>query len=202
MYNEFIIIVIIFLILISLQLFKKNNINKRNVEMINVKSFFDGEYYEVLNKNDSLKTALLLSKIKNNFITLINHLNDNIDKHGSKKYAIKNLKKRIKNLKIIERPSDSDEFVTSYTLNKGELMVICLRKKLLETIHDFNIIFYVCIHELAHIASNSIGHNDEFKSNFKFLLKEAIKLKLYTPVDYRKYPINYCGMVVDEYILD
>ena len=202
MYNEFVIIVIIFLILILLQLFKKNNINKNNTEMINVKSVLDGEHYEVLNKKDSLKTAYLLSKIKKNFNELINYLNDNIDNYNSEKYAIINLKNRIKNLKMIERPDDSDEFITSYTLNKGELMVICLRTKFLETIHDFNIIFYVCIHELAHIASNTVGHNDEFKSNFKFLLKEAIKLKLYIPVDYRKNPINYCGMVVDEYILD
>ena len=81
-------------------------------------------------------------------------------------------------------------------------MVVCLRSKFLRTVHDFNIIFYVCIHELAHIASNNIGHDEEFESNFKFLLKEAIRLNLYIPVDYRKTPVDYCGIKVDEYLLD
>ena len=34
---------------------------------------------------------------------------------------------------------------------------------------------FVGIHELGHVMSKTIGHNDEFWSNFKFLLKEAKK---------------------------
>ena len=196
---------LIFLIIITfilLLFYKRNLIIKKNDNLIKEKSQLDGETYKVLNKSDSMKTANILSKIKKNFTIIINELNTNIKKYPKKEYAIKNLVNRTKNLEITERPDDSDDYVTSYTLNKGELMVVCLRSKFLREIHDFNIIFYVCIHELAHIASNNIGHDEEFESNFKFLLKEAIRLNLYIPVDYRKTPVDYCGIKVDEYLLD
>ena len=38
---------------------------------------------------------------------------------------------------------------------------------------------FVAIHELAHIASETIGHNDEFWNNFKFLLDNAVEIKIY-----------------------
>ena len=195
---------LIFLIIITfilLLFYKRNLIIRKNDNLIKEKSQLDGETYKVLNKADSMKTANILSKIKNNFTIIVNDLNTNIKKYPKKEYAIKNLVNRTKNLEITERPDDSDDYITSYTLNKGELMVICLRAKFLRSVHDFNIIFYVCIHELAHIASNNIGHDEEFESNFKFLLKEAIRLNLYIPVDYRKTPADYCGIKVDEYLL-
>lgn len=195
-------IFIIIITFILLLFYKRNLIIKKNDNLIKEKSQLDGETYKVLNKTNSMKTANILSKIKKNFSIIVNYLNTNIKKYPKKEYIIKNLVNRTKNLEITERPDDSDEYVTSYTLNKGELMVICLRSKFLRTIHDFNIIFYVCIHELAHIASNNVGHDEEFKNNFKFLLKEAIKLNLYTPIDYRKTPVDYCGITVDEYLLD
>jgi len=195
-------IFIIIITFILLLFYKRNLIIKKNDNLIKEKSQLDGETYKVLNKSDSMKTANILSKIKKNFTIIVDDLNANIKKYPKKEYAIKNLVNRTKNLEITERPDDSDDYVTSYTLNKGELMVICLRAKFLRTVHDFNIIFYVCIHELAHIASNNIGHDEEFESNFKFLLKEAIRLNLYMSVDYRKTPADYCGIKVDEYLLD
>ena len=44
----------------------------------------------------------------------------------------------------------------------------------------------------------SVGHTDEFWQNFKFLLEHAVELKLYTPVDYKKEPENYCGMDITD----
>lgn len=193
----FIFIIIVILILIT----KKFSIQKKD-NIIKEKSTLDGETYKVLNSPDSMKTANILAKIKKNIIIIVNDLKNNINNFPKKKYAIQNLINRTKQLEITERPDDSDDYITSYTLNKGELMVICLRSKFLKQIHDFNIIFYVCIHELAHIASNNIGHDEEFESNFKFLLKQAVKLNLYQPIDYRKTPANYCGMTVDEYLFD
>ena len=195
-------IFIIIITFIFLLFYKRNLIIKKNDNLIKVKSQLDGEIYKVLNKPDSMQTANILSKIKKNFNIIVNDLYININKYPKKKYAIKNLVNRTKNLEITERPDDSDDYVTSYTLNKGELMVICLRSTFLRTVHDFNIIFYVCIHELTHIASNNIGHEDEFESNFKFLLKAAIRLNLYIPIDYRKIPADYCDIIVDEYLLD
>ena len=193
------IIIIVFLII--LYIFKKKNIFA-NDNLILEKATFDGQYYQVLKKNNSSITANIIAKIKYNITIITDFLKKNIEKYPKKEYAINNLYNRTKNIDIIERPDDSDEYITSYTLNKGEQMVICLRSKLLKDIHDFNIILYVVLHELAHIASNNIGHDEEFKSNFIFILKIAIELKLYKQVDYEKYPVKYCGMVVSENLLE
>ena len=194
-------ILIITIILIILYILLKTN-TFSNDNLILEKATFDGNYYQVLKKNNSSITANIIAKIKYNMYKIINYLKDNIKKYPTKEYAINNLYNRTKNIDIIERPDDSDEYITSYTLNKGEQMVLCLRSKLLHDIHDFNIIFYVVLHEMGHIASNNIGHDEEFKSNFIFLLKIAIKLNLYTEINYEKYPVKYCGMVVSENLLD
>jgi predicted metal-dependent hydrolase len=197
MYRIFIIIIFLIILYIIKKKYKFINDN-----LVLEKATFDGKYYQVLEKNNSSITANIIAKIKYNMKTIIDYLKENIAKYPEKEYAINNLYNRTKNIDIIERPDDSDEYITSYTLNKGEQMVLCLRSKLLNEIHDFNIIFYVVLHEMAHIASNNIGHDEEFKSNFIFLLKIAIALKLYKEVNYEKYPVKYCGMEVSENLLD
>ena len=57
---------------------------------------------------------------------------------------------------------------------------------------------FVALHELSHIATKSIGHTTEFWNNFKFLLQEAVKIKIYEPVNYKKKPKNYCGMKITD----
>jgi predicted metal-dependent hydrolase len=52
---------------------------------------------------------------------------------------------------------------------------------------------YVALHELSHVMSVSIGHNDEFWTNFKFLIIEAEKINIYKPVDYKKNNERFCG---------
>jgi predicted metal-dependent hydrolase len=57
---------------------------------------------------------------------------------------------------------------------------------------------FVATHEIAHIMTTSVGHTEEFWNNFKFLLENAVELKLYTPVDYKKEPEGYCGMDITD----
>ena len=68
------------------------------------------------------------------------------------------------------------------------------REKLIE----LNTIFFVVLHELAHIMTQSVGHTDEFWKNFKFILKNAVKLNIYKEIDYSKYPKKYCGIEVTD----
>ena len=90
--------------------------------------------------------------------------------------------------------------LTAYSENKGEKIAFCLNKRNHnnEELIDDNTLMFVALHELAHVASESVGHNDEFWSNFRFLLKEAVDLDLYTPLDYSKYPQSYCGMRITD----
>ena len=46
--------------------------------------------------------------------------------------------------------------------------------------------------------TKSIGHKPEFWENFRFLIEEAVKLKIYTPIDYKKTKQPYCGMDITD----
>lgn len=74
----------------------------------------------------------------------------------------------------------------------GENIVLCLRSRSAKLI-DENTLFYVVLHELAHVMSDDVGHTKQFGHNFQFLLTSAIKYKLWTFVDYRRQPVEYCG---------
>ena len=88
---------------------------------------------------------------------------------------------------------------TSYSVNKGEKIVFCIRQKdEAESLVDENSITFVSIHELAHIMTTSVGHTPEFWDNFKRLLKEAIANDLYVKEDYSKNPKAYCGITISD----
>lgn len=91
-------------------------------------------------------------------------------------------------------PRTSNE--TSYTINKGDLMRICLRnKKPPHGLVDFNTLMFVLLHESAHIANySSWGHDERFWTVFKLILHEAILAGIYRKVDYKAHPVDYCGL--------
>jgi hypothetical protein len=89
--------------------------------------------------------------------------------------------------------------LTAYSENKGEKIAFCLNKtKSGNTLIELNTLTFVAIHELSHIMTKSIGHKQEFWNNFKFLLQNAKKAGIYTPVDYKSKPENYCGMTITD----
>lgn len=85
---------------------------------------------------------------------------------------------------------------TSYVLNKGEEIKLCLRSKKTGDFHDFNTLVFVSLHELAHMFDKNFGHEDSFWRKFKLILTEAVKKGVYVPVDYSKKPADYCGIVI------
>jgi predicted metal-dependent hydrolase len=192
-----IIIILILILFLIVYIFYNNTYYKDN--LINQISTVDNEEYFVRNVEDKSIAANTLATIKNNIKKLVLHLKNNISQHETDKEYINNLVKRTKQINIMETPNDEKN--TSYTINKGEKIVICLRSKFLSEIHDINTIMYVVIHELAHVACPEYGHTPLFKKIFIFLLKESHKINIYTPVDYRKKPQDYCGMTINEYLL-
>ena len=102
------------------------------------------------------------------------------------------------NPKKISETLPTSEF-TAYSENKGEKLAFCLNtEKNGNNLIDPNTLTFVAIHELAHIATKSVGHKDEFWSNFKFLLGEAAKINIYNQTDYKKKPVRYCGMTITD----
>ena len=88
---------------------------------------------------------------------------------------------------------------TAYSENKGEKLAFCTTttKEGSKLIDEITLTF-VAIHELGHVMTESVGHTKEFWQNFKFLLKNAVKIGIYEPVDYKKKPKKYCGMKITD----
>jgi hypothetical protein len=180
------------LYLIFIKLYKNDNLSF-------TKSNIDNFSYWVRDKPDKQMAANTLATIKTNMQKLINYLKENQDKFPENLSYIKDLVSRTKNINIMETPED-DEY-TSYTINKGEKIVFCLRSKVLDEIHDLNTLMYVVIHEMAHVGCPEYGHTPLFKKIFIFLLKQSAAIGIYTPINYRINPQSYCGMQINEYLL-
>ena len=90
--------------------------------------------------------------------------------------------------------TDPTSNLTSYSVNKGEELSFCLHSKKTKELHDINLLMYVAIHEMSHIACPEIGHGELFKKIFKNFVQIAVELNIYDKVDYNLYPIEYCGM--------
>ena len=157
------------------------------------KSTINGKTYGIQEMlPNSHKTADKIAKIELFIDKFINSLHKKYPE--GKDERIDRLISRLHNIKLEESPFIHN--TSSYTLNKGELIAMCVRHKETKDFHDFELLKFVIIHELAHVASISTGHNEEFLINFKWLLKEAHDVGLYNPVDYSKNPITYCGVDV------
>ena len=193
-------LLIIVIILIFCSIYFIYSTSYLNDNLIKTKSQLDNSYYWVRDLPDKNQAANVLAKIKKNIYKLVNYLQENKDQFPKNLNYIKDLVSRTKSIIIME--TGADEKYTSYTVNKGERIVFCLRAKLVNTIHDLNTLMYVVIHELAHVGCPEFGHTPLFREIFKFLLIESVKINIYTPIDYRKYPKNYCGMEINEYLLD
>lgn len=86
---------------------------------------------------------------------------------------------------------------TSYVVNKGNIIAICLRDKSGEEIHDVDILSFVFIHELSHIAIPDTDHTQKFWQTFKFLLAEAEQANLYiSPKFTADNSVLYCGIQI------
>ena len=100
--------------------------------------------------------------------------------------------------KIMETLPTSE--YTAYSENKGEKLAFCLNrtKKGEDNMIDEHTLMFVAIHELAHIATKTIGHKSDFWENFKFLLQCAKEAGIHDPTDYKKSPTEYCGMKIHD----
>ena len=122
-------------------------------------------------------------------------------KYVGKKYPddedVERLVKNFNPSKISETLPTSEH--TAYSENKGEKLAFCLNTtKDGNKLIDLNTLTFVAIHELAHVMTKSEGHKQIFWQNFKFLLENAKEDGIYTPVDYKKKPKEYCGMTITD----
>jgi hypothetical protein len=179
-----------FIIIIAIKLY----INSDSFNLRCVISDINGSTYCVRDRNKIQLSANKLAQVNINLNKLVNHL--------AKKYPNQsNVKRLVKgyNPQKIYETLPTSEF-TAYSENKGEKLAFCLdtEKNSQGRLIDINTLMYVALHEVSHIATKSVGHNDEFWENFKFIITEAKEINIYNPIDYKKNPARYCGMNISD----
>jgi hypothetical protein len=134
-----------------------------------------------------------LANITNKLKKLVEH----VKKEFPDRTNVKRLAEGFNPQKVSETLPTSE--FTAFSENKGEKLAFCLdTEKNGGKLIDENTLMFVGIHEISHIATESIGHTNEFWTNFKFLLEQAEKMNIYKPVDYKKQPQKYCGMTITD----
>jgi len=161
----------------------------------------NGQKVRVNDQIDQTGSANLLADIIERMYKLRNHLVNNKGDFPEFKDSISLLEQNLnqERTNIYENSPNSD--YTSYSVNKGEEVVFCLKSKKTGELHKINLLMYVAIHEMAHIGCHEIGHTELFKKIFEFYAKESIKIGIYKYDDYDSNPVEYCGMVLSSTII-
>jgi hypothetical protein len=157
----------------------------------------DGQSYEMQNLPDKEKAVGLMADVKARLLKLVDHYKH--DQALSADPPVRRFLERFKSDVFIENDMASKD--TSYSENKGEKIVVCLRDKTKAPQYpliDTNTIMFVVLHEMAHLMTETIGHTQEFWSNFRRILGDAVQIGLYTPVNYSQRPTPYCGMTITD----
>ena len=163
-----------------------------NIEKIVSK--IDNRDYEVQIRDDSQEAADLIAQIRQKLELLVKHL---IKTYPNQERTLR-MKKNFNPDRIKEGIDDPN--YTSYSINKGEQIVLCLRTN--NKLMDLNTMMFVVLHELAHICTESIGHTEEFWTNFKWILEESINIGIYKKQDFKLNNVEYCGMTITDSPLD
>lgn len=184
------VLLVILIIIISIRIY--NNSDYFNLKCII--SDVDGNKYCVRERSKLKLAANKLAKVNKKLIKLVNYCKENYSERDNVKRLVNGFNPK----KICETLPTSK--YTAYSENKGEKIALCLDKEKNGNggLIDDNTLIFVAIHEVSHIATKTVGHNDEFWSNFKFLLGEASKIGIYKPIDYKKSPKRYCGIKIKD----
>lgn len=184
------------IVLIYVFMFNNNNSDLTLMEGSN------GNKILVRDSEDKFESALLLNNLINNMYSLRNLLIQNIEYYPEYMKYILLLKKNFNRnrTKIYENSHNSSH--TSYSINKGEEFVFCLRCKKTHNLHTLNLLTYVAVHEMAHAGCPEIGHTKLFNKIFRFFLEEARKFGIYRYEDYSSSPVEYCGLKLYTNILN
>jgi hypothetical protein len=182
-------LVVISVILVSGYLQYESFSNEVTYTVSNV----DGNRYLVRNLNDRQEAADLLANTKKKCVMLVRYLGVKYPKSD----RVKRLIERYNPENISESSAKSK--YTSYSVNKGEKIVFCLRSRDRDQqLVDNNVLMFVALHELAHVMTKSTGHTEEFWDNFRFLLKKSIAAGVYQHQDFRRNPVKYCGIDITD----
>lgn len=160
-----------------------------------VRSRIDGQEYRVRDLPDKQNAADMLARLRLNLSTLTDSLSQTFPHKKQVQRLVQNF--RADPNRFFESTPDAEH--TSYSVNKGESVHFCLRQRDgSEQLVDTNVMMFVALHEMAHMITESIGHEPEFWNNFGWLLREAESRNLYKPTDFKNQPVTYCGVQITD----
>lgn len=164
--------------------------------LVDVRSRVDGKIYRVRDMPDKQEAADLLARVRIKMRKLYLHLQSAFPDKPQVRRLTNNFKPDPE--RILEATPDADH--TSYSVNKGEKVHLCLRQRQggNEALVNENVMVFVSIHEMGHIITNSVGHEPEFWNNFGWLLREAEKIGVYQYQDFQAQPASYCGVSITD----
>lgn len=191
--TKILILSVLIMILIIIFLYVKTQGTTLVKSSINLKSYY------VRDLPDKQDASNYLAKITKNIKILVEYLNKHKNEFSEQKPYIEQLTRNIKNVIITENNGTSK--YTSYSINKGEKIVFCLRSKKTGQLHNFNLIMYVVLHELSHVACPEYGHTELFNKIFAFITNQAINIGLYSKINFYTEPEDYCGMIISSSVV-
>ena len=172
-------------------------------DMTYVKSDIDGNYYLVQDVQDKQQAANTLARIKQNILKLSEYLYQHKNDPQNKEYVkyIERLYTHAPSIVIIENKYDS--VYTSYSINKGQQIVFCLRsRKYKSGLHNINLMMYVVLHEISHVACPIYdNHGPLFKKIFAFIAKNGVDIGIYKKIDFGVNAEEYCGLMITDSII-
>ena len=167
-------------------------VNRDAFELKCIVSTVDGQKYCVRDTRRQQESADLLADATKRMEALVQSLQRSFPENEAVQRLVRGFDAR-----RISETLPNSEFV-AYSENKSKLAFCLTEKKSGSVLIDINTLMFVAIHELAHIATKSIGHKQEFWDNFKFLLVEAEKIKVYAPQNYKESPTEFCSMKITD----
>jgi hypothetical protein len=164
-------------------------------DMAHVESKVDGQKYIVRNLPDKQEAADRLARTRGKLLRLMTVLKQT---HAEKPFVAQMLRNFDADPSRFSE-SAPDASYTSYSVNKGEKVFMCLRQRNeKEDLVDENIITFVALHELSHIGTVDVGHTPLFWNNFGWLLQRAEEIKIYRYTDFAAHPVEYCGIHITD----
>ncbi len=165
----------------------------------------DGQLYRVhASLPDSQQAADTLSELNARAARVVRAVRKRnaTGRNPAERHAALLLLRRFNPSVLVENSPFNMSRETSYTLDKGALMALCLRgRDGKSNIENIDVLTFVMLHEMAHVATDTAvgedAHSPKFWATFKWLLEEARAAGVdMTDVVGASRPREYCGMTI------
>ena len=180
----------------ALQTIKSSVAGNQNFPLVDVKSSVDGRVYRVRDMADKQQAADLIANVRIKISKLYTVLKSKFPDKPQVRQWVQNFTPEPS--RFLEATPDAEH--TSYSVNKGEKVHLCLRQRegSNESLVDENVMVFVSLHEMAHAITSTVGHGPDFWNNFGWLLKQAEETGIYKYQNFIARPVSYCGLQITD----